>query len=436
MAAYAILPFFLSIAMPQALAASADGAMFDQARQLIVSGRAAEARALLAAHELEYAGEAGFDYLYGIAQLDSGDRAAAIGTFERLLAADPADAPARLELGRALYESGDRAGAERQLIWLLSQNPPPRVRDAAEAYLRALQPRESTGDGWSGAFEFGAGYDTNANASTDAGDFFGIILDPTNVETESAFGSLAFSAGNLRALGERNRLRTAARIGHRWNENADFVDQTLASLDTVFEFGDGPTIFTLGVGGHYGLLDEDAHQWGAGGDLGFSRSFGDGWLARGILRYAVLRYDEDIGSLSALDFDRTVGAFTLWRAQGDNGFGLTAIAGQDDPTTSGSPYANDRLGLQFDAVAGITGGHGLRFQLGWLEVDYDEDPPFFGVLERADEIWSAAVSGEFRDWPMRGWHLLPRAGWLRNDSTIPLYEYDRFEFSLTLQRPF
>jgi len=92
--------------------------------------------------------------------------------------------------------------------------------------------------------------------------------------------------------------------------------------------------------------------------------------------------------------------------------------------------------LQFDAVARNAGGNGLRLQFGYQEVDFDEDTPFFGLLERADELWHASVGGEIRDWPAREWNLLPRAAWVMNDSTISLYEYDRFEFGLTLQRTF
>jgi hypothetical protein len=35
-----------------------------------------------------------------------------------------------------------------------------------------------------------------------------------------------------------------------------------------------------------------------------------------------------------------------------------------------------------------------------------------------------------------GTSLMPRVGWSSNDSNIPLYEYDRFEFGLTLRRSF
>ncbi len=150
-------------------------------------------------------------------------------------------------------------------------------------------------------FEFGSGYDSNANASTSDTTFLGVTLDPANVETPSAFLQASFALGNVRPVGASSRAVTVARIGHRWNADAGFVDQTIASIDTNFDFGDGPTVFSVGAGGHYGLLDGDPHQWGLSGDLGLAHRFDRGWQVRGLLRAATIRYDHDFGSLSVLD---------------------------------------------------------------------------------------------------------------------------------------
>ncbi len=425
-----------------AQAAEPPSAVLDEARRLIADGRAADAHRVLAARELEFAGQPLFDYLFGVAALDSGHAAEAIGAFERVLAAQPDSASARLELGRALYESGDRAAARRQFAWLLSRNPPPSIRETAQAYLRAMDTPAPAAGGWTREFEFGTGYDSNANASTSETTFvipgtaLGVVLDPTNVETSSAFANLSFALGNVRPVGASSRAVTVARIGHRWNADAGFVDQTIATLDTTFDFGDGPTVFSLGAGGHYGLLDGESHQWGGSADISLSHRFDSGWQTRGLLRAGLLRYDDDFGSLSVLDVDRYLAAFSLSHSGSSGDFGLTVFAGSDDPKVSGSSFANDRLGLQLHAASRNAPGNGLQLQLSYQDVEYDDPPGFFLGADRADSVWSATVTGEIRDWPTRGLHLLPRVGWFNNESNISLYEYDRFEFSLTLQRSF
>ena len=419
-----------------ALAAEPPSQLLDEARRLIAGGHAAEANRLLAPHELEMAGQPLFDYLFGVAALDSGHAADAISAFERVLAGEPGSASARLELGRALFESGDRAAARRQFDGVLSSNPPPSIRETGEAYLQAMDRPARAAGGWTREFEFGAGYDSNANASTKETTFLGVTLDPSNVETPSAFLNASFALGNVRAVGAGSRAVTVARIAHRWNADAGFVDQTIATLDTTFDFGDGPTIFSLGVGGDYRLLDGESHQWGASGDLGLTHRFDNAWQARGLLRMGLLRYDDHFSSLSVFDAERYLAAFSLQHSGDRGGFGFTAFAGTDDPRESGSAFGNDRLGLQFNASSRSGAGNGVQFQFAYQDVNYDNQPGFFLGLDRSDHVMSVAISGQIKGWLTPKLNLLPRISWIDNGSNIPLYEYERFELGLTLQHSF
>lgn len=412
--------------------------VLDEAQTLIREGRAGDAYRLLASNEVGMAGEPLYDYLYGVAALDSGHSAQAIPAFERVLARDPASANARLELGRAYFESGDRGAARRQFSWLLSQNPPPSVRDTANAYLQlmdapAAAPRSS---GWNAGYEFGTGYDSNANSSTNNENFFGIILDPTNVEQSSPFANLALWLGYRGSVGANGSSRTTLRVGHRWNPDAEFVDQSIASLDSTLYFGSGPTVFSIGAGGYYGLLDGDAHQWGANVDLGVSRAIGEGWRASGLFRAGTLRYDDNFAGVSALDMDQLLALFSLQYAEEGGDFTVGVYAGDDDERTDGSPFGNHRIGMNFQAGLNLAQGHRLAWQLAVQELDYSDDPGFFVGFDREDRFWSTAVSYEIRDWPAAGIRLIPRISWSDNSSNIPLYDYDRFEFSLTLQQSF
>jgi hypothetical protein len=427
----------LSCLLAPALAVSqpAGQTVLDEARQLIAANRAAEAYRLLAGHEARLAGQPLYDYLYGVAALDAGHGGDAVTALERLLVSDPSSASARLELGRAYYETGDRAAAERQFRALLAANPPPSIRDTATAYLSAMEDAPARAGGWSGGFEFGSGYDSNANASTDDETFLGVTLDPDNVETSSPFLQLGGWLDHALPVGQESALATRARIGQRWNTDAEFVNQTVASLDTTLHVGSGPTVFSIGGGGYYGLLDGDAHHWGANIDLALSRDFGDGWRTTGLLRAGTLRYDDEFSSLSVMEVDQLQGAFSLQHAGMAGHFGMTVFAGTDDPRESGSAYGNDRLGLHLQAGTTNSVGHGAQVQFGYQEIDYDDTPGFFGA-DRTDDVWFAAIAGEIRDWPVAGMSLMPRVAWYQNDSSIPLYEYDRIEFGLTLRRSF
>lgn len=429
----------LSCLLAPALAASQPATqstgVLDDARRLIAGNRADDAYRLLAQHEARLAGQPLYDYLYGVAALDAGHAGDAITALERALVNDPGSPSARLELGRAYYETGDRAAADRQFRTLLAANPPPSIRDTATAYLRAMEPPAARSGSWSGGFEFGSGYDSNANASTDDETFLGVTLDSDSVETSSPFAQLAGWIDHARPVGQGSLLATHARVGHRWNPDASFVDQTIASFDTTLHIGDGPTTFSIGGGGNVGLLDGDAHHWGASIDLALSHDFGDGWRTTGLLRAGTLRYDNQFSSLSVIEVDQQLAALSLQRAGTAGYFGMTVFAGTDDPRESGSAYGNDRLGAQLQAGSQNASGHGVQFQLGYQEVDYDDTPGFFG-MDRSDDVWYAAIAGELRDWPAAGMQLVPRIAMYKNDSSIPLYQYDRIEFGLTLRRSF
>jgi tetratricopeptide (TPR) repeat protein len=427
----------LACALAPIAAFSQSGTVLADAERLIRDGRGADAWRLLASHEAGLAGSPLYDYLYGVAALDAGQPRAAIAALTRVVANDPGSAPARLELGRAYHAASEREAAERQFREALAHNPAPGTRASAEAWLRALdRPAAAAASGWSGGYEFGAGFDSNANASTDDDTFLGIALNPTNVEQSSTFATIAGWFGHAADLGG-GRIRTNGRIGHRWNPDADWVDQTIASLGTELRFGDGPTVFGLGLGGWYGLLHGDPHHWSASLDLSLSHSFGDGWRGTGLLRAGQLRYEEsDFPGLSVLDMDQLLAAISLQRAVEAGHFGFTLFLGSDDEQESGSPFGNDRLGLQFYGGIQGAGGRDVGIQVSWQDVDYDSTPGFFGGADRSDNSWSAAFTIGIPDWPVAGMQLTPRIGWSGNESNIPLYDYDRFEAGLTLTRSF
>jgi hypothetical protein len=97
------LSLFILCAAPLAQAQSGADPLIDQAQLLITERNSAAAYALLLPQEVNRAGDPMYDYLLGIAALDSGRAAAAVAPLERVLAAQPGFSGARMEYARALY---------------------------------------------------------------------------------------------------------------------------------------------------------------------------------------------------------------------------------------------------------------------------------------------------------------------------------------------
>jgi len=439
LAAGALLALLTGLTGAAALAAgdSASPALAS-AESLLAAGRAEEAWVLLAPLEPEAGGSPDYDYLYGIAALDTGRTGPAIDAFERVLAREPDFAGARMELGRANFEAGKYPAAEAQFQYLLTQSPPAATRAVIERYLLALDQGPAPGGTGRSRFvpyaEIGAGWDSNANASTGS-DTFGIfVLDPDNVETSSPFVELAGGFQHGFAAEPDGLILTTGRASYRLNPDADFVDQALVSLGTEGRKSWGATRASLGASGYYSWLDGNQHELGAGIDLGLARRLGENWEIGSAGRAGVVRYQQD--ELEILDVNRYLGSLALTRTGlgARNGrVGLVALFGTDDADDASSAYSNDRLGARLFGGWQLGTGSGLYLEAAYLETDFDDSPGFFGE-DRVDDQWTVAVSTDYRDWPARGYSLRPTLRYTSTDSTVSLYEYDRFELGVYLRR--
>ena len=140
-------------------------AQLDRARELLRAGNAKAAYEELSKMQNELSGQAEFDYLYGVAALDSGRIEEAIIAFERVLALIPNHAGAQMDLARAYYAAGSFDLAEAAFLKLQRSNPPPAAQEAIARYLDAIDARKrQTQPGWIGYGEVAIGYDSNITA--------------------------------------------------------------------------------------------------------------------------------------------------------------------------------------------------------------------------------------------------------------------------------
>ena len=111
----------------------------DRARLLLQQKNPQAAYALLAPLESRRAGEVEFDYLLGIASLDTGHREQAVFALERVLSVNPNHAQARAEIARAYFEMGEKQNAKREFQNVRDSNPPEAVKQSIDRYLSALE---------------------------------------------------------------------------------------------------------------------------------------------------------------------------------------------------------------------------------------------------------------------------------------------------------
>jgi len=408
------------------IAADGNRGLLEQAESLLGRGDAAAAYTLLAPREAELAGHAYFDYLLGVAALDTGRTSEAILSLQRSVAAAPRFSGARMELARAYFDS-DRPGSARPLFAaLLNERPPPGVRDVINKYLAAIDAAPARPPSQLRLFaELFAGHDDNANGSTNEQQFLGFTLSPENLATDSSFFEAGAGLDWLSPTSANFAWRLGTRIGYRRNPDASFVDSGILSGLAGTTWRSGSIFGHANIDAYAATRDGDSNEAYSGIDFLVGRHLDERWSLSLGLRGGALRYDDAIDVLDVNRMLYTVGA--AYRFGSRARFDIEAIGGKDSERQSGSPYGNSKAGGRLSVNAPVGQTSSLFASVGSLRSDYDG--LFFG-LPREDTQRTAILQLEFRDVLTRGLTIAPRVRYINNDSDVSLYEYDRTEIGL------
>lgn len=142
--------------------AYANPALLRDAQQLLAANNPKQAYIILVAQQDQLSGSVEFDYLFGVAALDSGKIDEAITAFERVLQMEPKNAGARMDLARAYFTAGSLDLAEANFLELRESNPPAAALIAIDKYLAAIRERRAqNGNVFSAWGETALGYDSN-----------------------------------------------------------------------------------------------------------------------------------------------------------------------------------------------------------------------------------------------------------------------------------
>lgn len=399
------------------------------AENLLASGQSEAAYTLLKPREQMLAGDALFDYLLGIAALDSGYHGDAVFSLRRAVAVAPGFAGARMELARAYFESGNKALARSLFLNLLGEQPPPGVRAVISDYIAAIDAKpDGSKARFAPHFELGVGYDTNANGSTDNETFLGFTLSPDNLETESPFVTLGAGFSLNKSQSKRSGWYTGANASYRSNPDASFVDSTMVSGLAGINWQRAGFFGRVGVDGWWATRDSDPNSHYGGIDALVGKRLPGSWELTLGMRGGALRHDD---AIEVLDVDRLLYTGGLnYRFAPLGSIGVELIGGNDNEKRSGSPYGNSKFGGRVILNVPVGQDGQLYFSTGSLTSDYDG--LFFGG-PREDSQLSSTLQIEFRNVFTNGLSLIPRLRHIDNDSDVALYDYHRTEFGLTMQ---
>ena len=169
-------------------AAAGDPKLLMDAQQLLAAGNPKQAYTILAREQSQFADNREYDYLLGVAALDSGKIDEAIIAFERVLADNPKNAGALMDLGRAYFLAGSMDLAEATFRQLKQSNPPAAALATIDRYLEAIAQRRDQGKRALYAYgELSLGYDSNITGVPT--DFTAAVVSAFNIPGVVATGN-------------------------------------------------------------------------------------------------------------------------------------------------------------------------------------------------------------------------------------------------------
>lgn len=399
------------------------------AEDLLAVDRAQPAYERLVNVEHKHAGNPLFDYLLGVAALDTGRHGIAVFSLQRALSVEPGFSGARLELARAYFESGYPERARPLFAQTLDENPPIALRDTIVRYLLAIDAAPAAPESRLKVYaELTAGHDSNANGSTARERFLGYELSRNNVKQGSAFAGIGAGFDWLRPVSERFSWHVSGHAGHRQNPDADFVDATVTMGDAGFQWRHGQLFGRASVGAYYGSRDGDSNESFTGIEAMLGRQLTEDWDLSVSVHGGAQRYDD---AIDILDVDQILYALTVARRFANGArLSLALLRGADEEREAGSPYGNRQSGARASVALPI--GPAARFAASIRSLSRDYDGLFFGAA-REDQQLTANLELEFRDVWLNGLSVSPRVRFIDNRSDVSLYRYDRSEFGVGLK---
>ncbi len=415
--------------------------LLTRARNHITGGDPEAAYNLLAPLNDEQAGNPDFDYLLGLAALDTGRITEAIFALERVIAVKPDHVQARAELARAHFLLGERDDAQEAFEAVREQSPPPEVQATIERYLAALgHGQAATGTQVSGYLSLSLGHDSNVNSATSEQEtaipLFGgglSTLDPAGVEASDEFAEAGGGVTVTHPLSPQLAVVAGGNLKYRANDTEHAFEKAFLDGNVGLRRRQGKDTYTAAVLGERFYLGHESYR--------NSRGLMGQWLHSPDKSQQLSSFVQlnrvDYPGREEQDAYRTVVGMGYARSLSGKFSPVAYVSGyggsQNTRNSGADHYAYKLYGLR-------VGGQ-LHFNPQWrgqLSVsvelrDYKGDDPFY-LIKRDDNQYNVSVGATYT--PVKNWSISPKISHTRNDSNITIDDYDRTMVFVTVRRDF
>jgi outer membrane protein len=422
------------------LSVAAQDDVTKEAETLIRKGDFNAAYLLLEPLEAERAGDVDYDYLFGVAGVESGNATRGAFALERVLATDPNHKDARAEMAKAHFILGETDASKAEFNNVLQQNPDAETKKTIEKLLTAIQKIEGTTTTFGAYLGFGLGYDSNVSSAPSISSigvpaFGGLLIQLDNSAREQSDNFMNLSGGFSVRHPFTDKLAVFGAVSgtSRINSDQTAFDNSALDFNAGLQYRQNQHNFSFALQDNHFDLDSEKFRHAYGATAQWLYNVDANNQVGSYLQYSRLIYHGN----EIRNADRTI-------------IGLNAahvFAGDLSPVVFASLYGGREIARdsQFDFLSqdilGVRAGGQLSLNNKWqlfgslaheLRDNDEDDPTFF--KKRKDRQYDASLGLNFV--PARDWSIKPQITYTKTDSNIELNSFDRHIISVDIRKDF
>lgn len=374
--------------------------------------------------KLTYEGEVEFDVLYANAAIESGHPNEAVYALERIIANQPENQQARLELARAYFLKGEFNNAKELFNAVLTTKPPENVEKNIQQFLSKIEGFLNLNTHQTNAYiEIATGWDGNINSASDSNTFslgsLQFTLNKNSQKTPSFYTRFKAGGNYLGRVNKFDSYFIAGEISSR-NNISNNLDTDELSISTGYLYINDKTRFRLPVSYQKLNLDSKAYRAVTSLSAELTNFETQNKYSSYIVQYGVVNHTDK----KVLDFDYiNVGYSTILpNDTEDTLFTLSYFVGTElSKLKSNESNTKNYFGIssRFEDSAGSSGING-GFNLNYYQ--HQAKNTLFGKT-RADILASVYIGYK---WNLsEKWNIESNLNYTNNFSNISIYEFNR-----------
>jgi outer membrane protein len=410
-----------------------------QAENLIRTGDFNAAYLLLEPLESARAGDVDYDYLFGVAGVESGNVSRGAFALERVLALDPSHTNARAEMAKAHFILGEIDASKTEFNNVLKQSPDAQTKKTIDKLLNAIDKIEGTTTTFGAYLEGGLGYDSNVSSAPGINNiavpiFGGALLElgSSAKEQSDTFANLAAGVSVRHPFNLQLSAFGSATVNDKKNLSEEFDTRTY-DVNAGLQYRYAQSSYSIAFQNNHFYLDGDAYRRAYGATAQWLHNIDERNQAGLFMQYSRLNFVDN----SIRNADRSIfgaNAAHVFNAKLSPVLFASVYGGKEDVRN------NDFEHLDQD-ITGLRLGGQLSFNTQWqafgsLSAEYrdnDETDPIF-LKKRKDKQFDASLG--FNYLPAPSWSVKPQFSYSKNDSNIELNAFERSILLVNVRKDF